>query len=194
MKRQDGVSLIVVMMLLVIIALLGVGTAQIAMMSERGARNDRDLQAAFHAAQVALEDAAFEIDAPVGTSLRQGAFDSDNVMGFEDGCGTGATTRGLCSPATEGKPVWQRVEFTEARRTTGFGEFTGRRFAAASGAARGVMPVQAPRYIVEAIDDNEPFANRSKPAGKVFRVTAMGFGPRRDIQSVVQMLYRKKKD
>jgi type IV pilus assembly protein PilX len=191
---QRGLSLIVVMMLLVIISMLGVGSAQISMMSERGARNDRDTQGAFQTAQAALEDAAFEIDSPAASSPRQGAFADGNVIGFEDGCGTGAANRGLCNPTTTGKPAWLQIDFSDPARTTGFGDFTGRRFAAAAGAERGVMPVRAPRYVVEIVSDNEPFHNRSTPQNKLYRVTAMGFGSRRDIQSVVQMLYRKKKD
>lgn len=41
-KAQRGVSLIVVMLILIVVSLLGVGAAQISLMSERGARNDRD--------------------------------------------------------------------------------------------------------------------------------------------------------
>ena len=39
--RQGGVSLIVVLLLLVIVSMLGIASMQIAMMGERGARNDR---------------------------------------------------------------------------------------------------------------------------------------------------------
>jgi type IV pilus assembly protein PilX len=61
------------------------------------------------------------------------------------------------------------------------GTFTGRTFATGN---VGVQPAQAPRYIIELLPD--PFDNKSV----VYRVTAMGFGPRVDIQAVLQMIYR----
>ena len=39
---QHGASLIMVMIILTIVSMLGIAAIQISMMSERGARNDRD--------------------------------------------------------------------------------------------------------------------------------------------------------
>ena len=39
-QRQDGVSLVVVLLLLIIVSMLGVASMQIATMGERGARNE----------------------------------------------------------------------------------------------------------------------------------------------------------
>ena len=55
--RQSGVSLVVVLLLLVIVSMLGIASMQIAMMGERGARNDRDMQIAWQSAEAALVDA-----------------------------------------------------------------------------------------------------------------------------------------
>ena len=135
-----------------------------------------------------------EIDGPASSSRRPSAFADDDVMNFEEGCGTRGVAKGLCMQAMSGKPVWQTVDFTDTARTVAFGEFTGRTFATGNGVEKGVMPAQPPRYIVEALDDGEILTDRSKPRGKVYRITAMGFGPRTDIQAVLQLLYRKKKD
>ena len=59
--QQSGMSLIMVLLILVVVSLLGVGGAQIALMSERGARNDRDLQMAWQAAEAGLIDAENDI-------------------------------------------------------------------------------------------------------------------------------------
>ena len=59
--------------------------------------------------------------------------------------------------------------------------------------ARGLRPVLAPRYIVEAVDDRELLSDLSLPSLPVYRITAMGFGPRRDIQVVLQTLYRRRR-
>jgi len=49
-RRQTGASLIMVMLILIVVSILGVGAAQIALMSERSARNDRDMQIAWQSA------------------------------------------------------------------------------------------------------------------------------------------------
>ncbi|MDO8262126.1 MAG: PilX N-terminal domain-containing pilus assembly protein [Gallionella sp.] len=180
---QRGASLIMVMLILVVVSLLGVGGAQIALMSERGARNDRDHQVAWQAAEAALIDAEYELGGPAGSSTRKALFDGVNVTAFPPGCGTSGTSVGLCTRAAI-KPAWLTVDFTvtgSSAATTEFGAFTGRTFAAGG---VGIQPAKKPRYIIEAEDD--PYF-----AGKVvYRVTAMGFGPRADIQAMLQVLYR----
>ncbi|MGI4777526.1 MAG: pilus assembly PilX family protein [Janthinobacterium lividum] len=193
-RRSAGVALIVVMVVLVIVSLLGIGSVQLSMMAERGARNDRDAQLASQSAEATLRDAVSDIDGPPGSSERAHAFADGNLLDFASGCGTAGPGKGLCSQASSGKPAWQTVDLADSARTAAFGEFTGRSFATASGDARGLMPAALPRYVVEAIEDKELFRDLSRPPGLVYRVTAMGFGPRRDIQAVVQMLYRKKKE
>jgi len=170
------------MMILVIVSLLGVGGAQIAMMSERGARNDRDMQIAWQAAEAALIDAEFDMMGT--TSTRKSLFDGKSKTGFDAGCGTSGTSVGLCDITATGKPAWLTVDFTSTAsgaRTAAFGTFTGRTFTTGS---VGVQPAQAPRYIIELVTD--PIDNKSV----IYRVTAMGFGPRVDIQAVLQMIYR----
>ncbi|MET0542213.1 MAG: PilX N-terminal domain-containing pilus assembly protein [Variovorax sp.] len=193
--RQRGVSLIVVMMVLVIVTILGIGAAQISMMGERGARNDRDMQLALQSAEAALMDAAFEIDGPPSVVARSGSFDAGSIMDFREGCGTG-TSKGLCTPSLSGKPIWQQVDFSDHDKTVAFGEYTGRAMSSAgdAGAELGVMPAMKPRYVVEALKDGDVFDDPTKPPRYMYRVTAIGYGPRESIQAVVQMLYRKKKD
>ncbi|MGF6525519.1 pilus assembly PilX family protein [Variovorax sp. PvP013] len=191
---QRGLSLIVVLQLLLLVSILGIGAAQIATMNERGARNDRDAQSALQAADAGLADAIRDIDGPAGAVARADAFADGAGIDFVEGCGTGPRNRGLCVQKLAGKPVWQDVDFTDTTRTAGFGDFTGRTFASGAGVEQGVRPAMAPRYVVEAVDDRELLGDLSGPAPKVYRITAMGFGPRRDIQAVVQALYRRKKD
>lgn len=191
---QGGLSLIVVLQLLLLVSILGIGATQIATMNERGARNDRDTQSALQAADAGLADAIRDIDGPVDAVARADAFADGAGIDFVEGCGSGARNRGLCVQKLAGKPVWQDVDFTDTARTARLGEFTGRAFASGAGVERGVRPALAPRYIVEAVDDRELLGDLSGPAPKVYRITVMGFGPRRDIQAIVQALYRRKKD
>lgn len=185
-KAQQGASLITVMLILIVVSLLGVGGAQIALMSERGARNDRDQQVAWQAAEAALIDA--ESDMIDTTSTRQTLFNGKSSSEFLPGCGTSGSTIGLCDVTPTGKPAWLTVDFTQTdstAATTQFGAFSGRTFAAGG---VGIQPAQVPRYIIELVPDT--IGDKSEPTF-LYRVTAMGFGPRTDIQAMVQMLYRK---
>ncbi|MDP9965965.1 type IV pilus assembly protein PilX [Variovorax paradoxus] len=189
--RERGASLIVVMLILIIVSILGVGGAQIATMAERGSRNDRDIQVAWQAAEAALMDAEFDIHGP-GTASRKAVFtDMHNTNDFVAGCGASGNSRGLCALVETGKPAWLVANFTDDAtnaKTVPFGLFTGRTFAAGT---TGIQPAKVPRYIIEPIPDP---LNRDKtfekPPTYIYRVTAMGFGPRDDIQAVAQILYR----
>lgn len=185
-RAQSGASLIIVMLILIVVSVLGIGSAQIALMSERGARNDRDQQVAWQAAEAALMDAEFDMRGP-GTATRASLFDGKNSTPFADGCGTSGNSIGLCNTGVTGKQAWLAVDFTAtgaSAATTQFGAFTGRSFAAG---APGIQPAKAPRYVIELVPD--PVGDMSNPT-YLYRVTAMGFGPRADIQAVLQMLYR----
>ena len=53
-----------------------------------------------------------------------------------------------------------------------------------------MQPYQVPRYIIEPIHDPNDRNLSSAGSAFIYRVTAMGYGPRQDIQAVVQMIYR----
>jgi type IV pilus assembly protein PilX len=184
-KVQTGASLVTVLLILILVSVIGVGGAQIAMMSERGARNDRDMQLAWQSSEAALVDA--ESDIHDAASTRVSIFDSKTTSVFLDGCGTSGTSIGLCALPGSGKPAWMTVDFTDTSNSApsvALGTFTGNTFA--SGGI-GVQPAQAPRYIIEIVPDT--IGDRSDPS-YIYRVTSMGFGPRSDIQAVMQMVYR----
>lgn len=190
---QRGVSLIIVMIVLTVVSLLGVAGIQISTLSERGARNDRDQQIAWQAAEAALLDAEFDMfDATIST--RSPTFVNGDTTAFLDGCAASGSSKGLCTLVSAGKPSWLTVDFNAvgaAASTTGFGDFTGRTFNAGS---QGIQPAKAPRYVIEPIRDRSGGSDsRNLSTGTpkyVYRVTAMGFGPRPDIQAVVQMIFR----
>lgn len=194
--RQGGASLIIVLLILIVVSILGVGGAQIALQGEHGARNDRDMQVAWQAAEAALQDAEFDIHGP-GTGNRNALLGNlQNTNDFIVACGNDATKKniGLCALAQNGsKPAWQSVDFTKSdatAHTVEFGTYTQRAFDAGAGTSNsGLKPFQKPRYVIEPIMDP---GNRdlSSPNRYVYRVTAMGFGPRLDIQAVSQIIYR----
>lgn len=193
-QRQAGVSLIVVLLILVIVSILGVAGIQLAMMGERGTRNDRDMQLAWQAAEAALMDAEFDIEGlPAASPAKRNAIFAPghtDIARFTQGCGTSGHSIGLCA-LNEGdaKPAWLAVDFTAAGHAgpaAEFGEFTGRVFASG---AMGIQPARAPRYVIEPIPD--PLTSRTRAQGRyVYRITAMGFGPNEETQAVMQSIYR----
>lgn len=192
--RQRGTSLVIVLLILIIVSMLGVAAARMSMMAERSTRNDRDMQIAWQSAEAALVDAQFDIRGTgTPTPTRADAFATGNVSQFLSGCGTSGSQLGLCVPTSSGKPVWLNVDLGPgSTRAAQFGAFTGRSFDS-SEATAGLKPSRRPRYIIEALPDPEIFGNKDirAPRQLIYRITAMGFGPRDDIQAVVQTVFRK---
>jgi type IV pilus assembly protein PilX len=192
--RQRGVTLIIVLILLVIVTLLGIGGARIALLGERSTRNDRDVQVAWQAAEAALLDAQFDIRGPNASgSQRMALFNENNTSVFLPGCNTNTAFRGLCAPVDEpGKPVWASVDFLDdsaSATTVAYGTYTGRSF---DFGGVGVKPARAPRYLIEWVPDATPLGSASTGAKPImYRITAMGFGPREDVQVVLQVAFKK---
>lgn len=195
-RAEGGASLIIVMIILTIVSILGIASVQISMMSERGARNDRDQQIAWQSAEAALMDAEIDMFGPGASTRRAGTFaPQTNLTSFIAGCGASGNSVGLCTIVSAGKPAWLTVPFNvtgSAAATAEFGAFTGRSFAAGG---IGIQPSKKPRYVIEAIPDQFGAGSTSRNLSSsevkyLYRVTAMGFGPREDIQAVLQMVYR----
>lgn len=183
---QRGASLLIVLIILVVTSMLGVMGMQIAMMAERGARNDRDVQVAWQSAEAGLQDAEFDIAGPV-TSTRRSVFGpTPDVTLFPAGCGTSGTSKGLCALVASGKPAWLTVDF-DGNAVASFGQFTGQAFPTGS---HGAAPSRPPRYVIEPVRDPGDRDLASTQPKFIYRITAMGYGPRPDVQVVLQVLFR----
>jgi len=191
LHREAGFSLIVVMLLLVVLTALGVGGAQLTLVNELGARSDRDTEIAFQAAEAALIDAEIDILGPnASATSRLCMFNDKDSSAFVEGCGGLGPNLGLCAPAPSGAtPAWMSADFSpESRTSVPYGTFTGQALATGAGAT----PAALPRYVVEVMRSNggwEANRLRSASAGKttnIFRVTAIGFGVRKETQVVLQ--------
>ncbi|MES2979689.1 MAG: PilX N-terminal domain-containing pilus assembly protein [Pseudomonadota bacterium] len=188
-KKQRGFSLATTLVLLVILMGLGLAASQVVLLSERTSRFQRDSQIAFQAAEAALLDAEFDIRGPnVHANQRGDLFTGhmNDAQSFTGGCGTGLYA-GLCLPSTN--PVWYSVDFTDeaATNTARLGQFTGRSFPAGAGNLRSAM---LPRYIIEIIPDLQPGSDVADSRA-LYRITAVGFGPHKKTQSVLQTVFRK---
>jgi type IV pilus assembly protein PilX len=193
--NQSGTALVVVLIMLVVASLLGISAAQLTLQAERSTRYDRDYQIAFQAAEAALLDAEFDIRGPNASSAsRTSTFSANALEKFVDGCGTSSTDRGLCLPTPSGKPIWLIVDFTDTSSsspTVKLGEFTGRSYPYSEGDSfRSLKPELAPRYIIEAIEDKTTGSSASSKR-YLHRITAIGFGPTKDTQVVLQSVFRK---
>lgn len=193
-KRAKGISLIVVLLILTMVSMLGVASIQVSKTATQSARNERDIQIAWQSAEAALLDAELDIlGKPVTSTKKRGEiFDNKNVetSQFKENCGNTEKDRGLCAFLENSKAAWLSINFLETTkpRYAEFGEFTGRKFAASTS---GIQPAHKPRYIIELIDDPNIERTKSLEYRKyVFRVTAVGFGPRENTQVVLQTIYR----
>lgn len=212
-QPQRGMSLIVVLLLLVIVSMLGVASMQIAGMGEHGARNDRDMQLALQSAEAALIDAEVDLQGPnTATGSRTVAFKAGSARFPGSDCSKNSRWRGLCALETskDEKATWLEAKYTaeeddDDRDVALFGEFTGRSFQNANTTAGiGVQPALRPRYVIENVSELSAVRsgmvtgqyNSAMPEGdtatgeQLYRVTAMGFGPRSTTQTVLQTLYR----
>lgn len=190
-RHQRGISLIIVMIVLAVVSVLGVAGMQISSLGEKSARNDRDLQIAFQSAEAALLDAEYDIRGPIA-STRRTRF-GNGLTNFTVDCGTNDNA-GLCAVPETGLPAWLTVDFkaTDATaKTAAFGQFTAQPFQAGTA---GLQPARRPRYVIEPIRDTAAGGtsrDQSQENPSIsYRVTAIGYGPRDDIQTVIQGLVR----
>ena len=199
---QRGFSLIVVLLMLTIAMVLGIGAAQVSLVGERSARNDRDTEIAFQAAEAALIDAERDVLGPnAGAAQRLCLFNGKDVSAFVPGCGGTGIRQGLCAQGEPGaKPVWLSADFAaDSATSVAYGTFTGQTYAAgnapagaSTGATAGAVSARAPRYIVEAVrnlggwQSSQLQSASVRNASHLFRVTAIGYGMREETQVVLQ--------
>lgn len=190
-KRQQGIALIVVLILLSAIFLMAAVGSRLTLLGEKSARNDRDRQIAFQAAEAALNDAEIDIMGPnAASNSRVCQVSSRKIELFAAGCGNDASSRGLCGTNTSTTtPLYKSINFEDtstSRRYVKLGEYTGRDGGFSSG--NSALPAQLPRYIVEAI----PF---SMPGGqtnhKAFLITGLGYGLNQRTQVMLQSVIFK---
>ena len=212
--RQRGMALVFVLIMISIVFVIAAVSSRIVTLGERAARNDRDRQVAFQAAEAALSDAEMDIMGPnTGPKSRVAMF---GTLPAGADCSADPSTRGYCGPLAEGayKTIFAN-DFTPAtgdpcvsrsstsRQWVEFGEFTGRAGGSGDEATcgravefaisdTGALPVKRPRYIIE--KSLLSFRNRAETVGKpfdAFVVTAIGYGLQPGTQVVLQAVISK---
>ena len=188
---QRGASLIVVLIMLSAIFILVAFGSRLTLLGEKSARNDRDRQIAFQAAEAALSDAEIDLMGPnTADNRRVCDIHSRKVDLFTEGCGNTTLDRGLCATNTSATdPLFKLVDFDDTsntRRYASLGDFTGRNVGFSTG--NSALPAQLPRYIIETIPFNIPGGS---PNAKAFLVTALGYGLNVQTQVMLQSVIFK---
>lgn len=201
-RRQRGMSLIVVLVMLAAIFAIVAFSARLSLLAERSARNDRDRQVAMQAAEAALGDAEIDIMGPnTAANSRTCALYSTSTLLFEAGCGAtlstsaNASTRGLCDVNSGTTPLYKTVfadDSSANRKYVEYGEMTGRggELTTAVGGGAGGLPAKPPRYIIELITYRLP-GGRTGAQNRAFKVTALGFGLNPQTQVMLQSVIYK---
>lgn len=187
MRGCRGTALPMCMLMVLIVALLGLSGARIALQDERAGRNDRDRKLAFQAAEAALLDAQFDIEqAP---NRARGALFGAAAPRFPAGCGAGVLL-GLCDGISAGA-AWQRIDFADeaaSARTAAYGQFTGQTMQVGAGG----LQQRLPRYLIEAYADRRAGAAADLSAsGRIYRISAVGFGAQDGTRVLLQTWYRR---
>jgi type IV pilus assembly protein PilX len=174
-RDQQGASLVIALMFLIVLTILGLVAVRSSTVQERMAGNDRDRAIAFEAAEAALRDA--ELDIQLGRSPAD-PFDA-------------ACTSGLCKPSVVATAQWDSVNWAGA---------TSRIYGVGSGAGAYPLAVSnPPRYIIELLPDlpSGPGGTLNKNpqsssgGGNAYRITARGWGRRPGTQVELQSVYFK---
>lgn len=200
--RQRGVAMIFVLIMLAIVMVVVTVSARLALLSERSARNDRDRQIAFQAAEAALNDAELDImDPDAGDRSCRFADSAATGIRAGEGCSNDAanSTRGVCGfdPVTEasGTPIYKSINWDDtsnARRYVNYGEYTSRATAFQVGSAG--TPAVLPKYIIVQIPGGTSLllGGQTQLAGvPTFKVYALGYGASRDTQVMLEGTFLK---
>jgi type IV pilus assembly protein PilX len=168
---QGGAALVTALVLMVAVLIAGFASVRAALADAQSARHERDRQTALRAAEMALVDAERELADTPASSPRFAALAG---AGFVDGCGTaGSDNHGLCTRVAP--PSWQAIDLAgDDPALVLYGTFSLRDL---SGVAK------QPRYLIELLPFNAAY-------GRLYRITALGFGQRGSMRVVLQSFYR----
>lgn len=196
-RPQRGLALIFVLLMMAIAISAALFAARSTLLGDKTARNDRDRQTAFQAAELALNDAELDImDATLalatGSKARGCKFGNKHAAFYpEPECSANADRRGFCElPAAlpaDAKPMYKLIDWEEtsdaSRRYVTYGEFTGRsdHFVTGdgTGSVKPPMPAKPPKYIivqstpakVQILRGNQTFEVEA-----AYKVYALGYG------------------
>ena len=182
-RSASGLALVCALMLMLAAMVIGLAVVRGGFILLAAARNERDRDVAWAAAEAALRDAEHDIAGTADPPPERAAhFGPAGASAFVDGCGRGGDDLGLCRARSP--PAWETLDLADAGNPAlvPYGRFTG----AALAIGHGVLPQRLPAYVIERIAPPGATARQ----GSFYRITAIGFGSRTSTQVVLQSLYR----
>lgn len=171
-RRESGVILIVVLVMLLAVMVLGVSAFLTVSLGERIAGNSRDRQVAFQAAESALRDAERMM-----SDDTDGPFQPLRVNQFSADC-----TSGYCR-SSAAAPIWSALSEADwvSSKTWVYG--------AGSGVAAIADVASQPRYVIEYQETVQPI-EPGKPCVALFLVTARAAGIASSTNVMLQSVFR----
>lgn len=195
-KSSDrGIALVFVLIMMTIATSIALISARITLSDERSARNDRDRQIAFQAAEMALNDAELDIMDPL---TERGCKFGTSALIAGEGCSASADARGLCGvkPSLGNKPLYKDLNWedtTAARVYVNYGEFTHRDGALQVGTVG--APSKTPKYILlqTTLPVQVPFneGKQQYETTNAYRVYALGYGALKNTQVMLESVVIK---
>ncbi len=197
--RQRGISLVVTLLMIVVVAALAATSARFALSGERSTRADRDRELALQAAETALADGQEDIYDKAGTG-RGKDFCGQGLAFPDSGCLSTTADLGKCAKDKAGQtPAWLSVNWST--QGVPVGTFTGGNFYPTQGSTKSWLPANTPKYIIEPVSDREQdVASRftltdtstgRTQANSLYLITAIGYATRSDVKVVLQAVVRK---
>ena len=157
-QRERGMILVIALLFMTILTIIGITAPNTGVLDEKMARNSRDYNIAFQAAEAALRDARTDL---LGLGTRNPVIIGS--VGFVTAC-----TAGLCIRAVSGQPeVWDiAVNWTDNTRSVRYATYTTAQQFPTTPTPGGVS--QPPRYLIEWLS--------TSGSQNFYRITARAWG------------------
>jgi type IV pilus assembly protein PilX len=183
-RPAHGFSLIAILLMMLAVAMLGLGAMNSSIIQERMVGNARDRQVALQAAEAAIRDAETDIEANPNAAL-----------GFAEGCADG-----LCiapsdtSNNPQSAPLWQAINWAATRA------YGSRTNAPALLGPDNLALAEQPRYFIENLPVLPPVPGESAaigggsnpaPRARAYRITVRASGIRASTVVMLQSVYVK---
>jgi type IV pilus assembly protein PilX len=167
-QKQQGIVLVVSLILLILITILSVSSMKNTVLEEKMAGNYKERNSAFQAAEAALRDA----ESYLFTTTILPSFDNS----------TSANTLGLYQPASSSEARWESVDWTSSSQVRTF-----------SGALSNITT--SPKYIIEELPPT-PVPKSSIETGvaqenNYFRITSQAVGTAGTARVMLQSTYKR---
>ncbi len=184
-RAQRGAALLAALIFLVVLTIIGVGVVGTTTTEEKMARNFRDNDTAFAAAEAGLRDAELRIN---GTFKKKNEIDTyrfdllTDEFGHDDNtCKDGICSMRQDSSSNDKRPVYDHFSLT-GDPSAALGTVTGTSELAQVNAQ--------PRYLIEKTLKSVPgeSLSSSEKMKNLFRITAVGYG-RLSAQTILQETY-----